>query len=93
MSTIVNVPKETATATSGCVRRQQGAEDREHREQQQRARRQVLAKHHFHHRPADQYCDQSPVPRPPVRGIRGSRFGPQRAGGIGGHLTSLGQLA
>ena len=69
---------------------QQGAEDREHREQQQRARRQVLAKHRFHHGPADQYCDQGPVPRPPVRGIRGSRFGPQRAECVGGHLISLG---
>ena len=33
---------------------------------------------------------QVPVPRPPVRGIRGSRFGPQRAECVGGHLTSLG---
>ena len=32
---------------------------------------------------------QVPVP-PPVRGIRGSRFGPQRAECVGGHLTSLG---
>ena len=69
---------------------QQGAEDRERREQQQRARRQVLAKHHFHHGPADQYRDQGPVPRPPVRRVRGSRFGPQRAECVRGHLVSLG---
>ena len=60
------------------------------REQQQRARRQVLAKHDFHHRPAGQCCDQGPVPRPPVRGISGSRFGPQRAECAGGHPVSLG---
>jgi hypothetical protein len=27
-------------------------------------------------------------PRPPVRGIRGSRFGPQRVECVGGHLLS-----
>ena len=90
MSTIVNVPKETATATSGCVRRHgRGPRTASTVEQQQRARRQVLAKHHFHHGPADQCGDQGPVPRPPVRGIRGSRFGPQRAECVGGHLISL----
>src|SRR4029453_11022923 len=31
-----------------------------------------------------------PRPRPAARGIRGSRFGPQRAECVGGHLISLG---
>src|SRR5215207_10312381 len=83
MSTIVNVPKETTTATSGCVRRHASPDPA-------RAWRQVLAKHHFHQGPTDQCCDQGPVPRPRVRGIRGSRFGPQRAECVGGHLISLG---
>ena len=68
----------------------QGADDRQRVEQQHRAWCQVPAKHHFHQGPADQCCDQGPVPRPRVRGIRGSRFGPQRAECAGGHPISLG---
>ncbi len=91
MSTIVNVPKATATATSGCVRRHgRGPTTASAAMQQQRERRHVLAKHHFDHGPADQYCDQDPVPWPRVRGVRGSRFGPQRAECVGGHAVSLG---